>query len=135
MTNIYINIGQGSQNESKAEKQKSNVEDVSTDMPNDFNKKKEDIAKKFPSEWPTGQDMLPLYLITEVDLASDLTKEIYKEVDNGTISASISIHPSSNSTSVGIFLTKGKDSKDADEKRSNLIKRLSERVKGFFEIS
>jgi len=135
MTNIYINIGQGSQNESKAEKQKSNVEDVSTDIPNDFNKKKEDIAKKFPSEWPTGQDMLPLYLITEVDLASDLTKEIYKEVDNGTISASISIHPSSNSTSVGIFLTKGKDSKDADEKRSNLIKRLSERVKGFFEIS
>ena len=109
MTNIYINIGQGSQNESKAEKQKRNVEDVSTDMPNDFNKKKEDIAKKFPSEWPTGQDMLPLYLITEVDLASDLTKEIYKEVDNGTISASISIHPSSNSTSVGIFLTKGKD--------------------------
>ena len=135
MTNIYINIGQGSQNESKAEKQKSNVEDVSTDMPNDFNKKKEDIAKKFPYEWPTGKDMLPLYLITEVDLASDLTKEIYKEVDNGTISASISIHPSSNSTSVGIFLTKGKDTKDADEKRSNLIKRLSERVKGFFEIS
>jgi hypothetical protein len=92
------------------------------------------VAAEFPDRWPEDKDLLNIYFIANVDDAAWITKEIYKEIDRGIISASLYIEKSQNSIQVGGPLVKRYKNKDADASMDSLIRTIKDKLKGIFGL-
>ncbi|HSF51152.1 MAG TPA: hypothetical protein VLA74_10370 [Nitrososphaeraceae archaeon] len=97
-------------------------------------------AEKFPETWAEDEPHLHIYFIASVDDATWITQEIYKEIDKGTIAASLYIEKSENSIIVdgsiiydGPMISRSKD-ENAYQARANLIKRIKEKLKSIFGL-
>jgi hypothetical protein len=91
-------------------------------------------ASEFPDNWPEDRDFLNIYFIAGVDDAAWITREIYKEIDRGTISASLYIERSENSIQIGGPIVKRRKGNDAEGSRDSLVRRIKDKLKGIFGL-
>ncbi|MGA9844780.1 MAG: hypothetical protein WBQ25_20960 [Nitrososphaeraceae archaeon] len=83
-------------------------------------------SDKFPEGWPRDSDFFYMEHTSSVDVALEITRELYNAIDNGIISTSIYIKKSKHSIRLGCVLGTEEEGKEADRNRNLLIKRLGE---------
>jgi hypothetical protein len=117
-------------------KKESDVDTVSpTDSDNyadSSKKKKKEVADQFPMIWESGRDIMNVYLIVDVETATWITSEMYKEINNGTISASLYVEKSEYSVVIGGSLIKRASGEDAAAKMTQLIAKIKNKLKDVY---